>query len=133
MTTQPRGLSASLAQAMPVPPAQTLRLCQACPHRGGPCLPGLHLVQRLMAARALAAPTDPGFELSGSFEAETCVQPCHLLWRATAQGTWVFGGVAPEADLDALVIATDRQEQAWHPAALPGTCAALVLRAGTLS
>ena len=132
MTTQSRGWAAPDGPKLPNLSPQPMRLCQACPHRGATCLPGLRLMRHLSQAVALAQ-LGPEFEIAGDLEAEGCVRPCRLLWRATAAGTWIFGDVAPDADLDALIRAADMQEQAKREAPVAGAAAVLVARAGRLS
>ena len=131
MTSVPREFRVSAVPKAPLATRMALRQCQDCTHRGGPCLPGLRLLQRLSQAVSQAA-MGPEFEITGHLDSDACGQPCHLLWRATEAGTWVFGDVAPEADLAALVAEATRQETAATPSH-GGAAAVLVARAGALN
>lgn len=131
MTSVPREFRVSAVPMAPLATRMALRQCQDCTHRGGPCLPGLRLLQRLSQAVGQAA-MGPEFEISGYLESEACGQPCRLVWRATEAGTWVFGDVAEGTDLEALVQGAARLEQAVQ-SALHGAAAVLVARAGVLN
>lgn len=131
MTSVPREFRVSAVPKAPLATRMALRQCQDCTHRGGPCLPGLRLLQRLSQAVGQAA-MGPQFEISGHLESEACGQPCRLLWRATEAGTWVFGDVAEGADLEALVQNAAQNERAAQ-GALQGAAAVLVARAGALN
>ena len=131
MTSVPREFRVSAVPMAPLATRMALRQCQDCTHRGGPCLPGLRLLQRLSQAVGQAA-MGPEFEISGHLDSEACGQPCRLAWRATEAGTWVFGDVAEGADLDDLVQAAARLDHAAQ-GALQGAAAVLVARAGALN
>ena len=131
MTSVPREFRVSAVPMAPLATRMALRQCLDCTHRGGPCLPGLRLLQRLSQAVGQAA-MGPEFEISGHLESDSCGQPCRLAWRATEAGTWVFGDVAEGADLEALVQGAAHQEHAVQ-GALHGAAAVLVARAGVLN
>ena len=131
MTSVPREFRVSAVPMAPLATRMALRQCQDCTHRGGPCLPGLRLLQRLSQAVGQAA-MGPEFEISGHLDSEACGQPCRLAWRATEAGTWVFGDVAEGADLETLVQGAARLDHAAQ-GALTGAAAVLVARAGALN
>ncbi|HRK41743.1 MAG TPA: DUF1636 family protein [Gemmobacter sp.] len=131
MTSVPRDFRASPVPMAPLATRMALRQCQDCPHRGGPCLPGLRLLQRLSQAVGQAA-MGPEFEISGHLESESCGQACRLAWRATESGTWVFGDVAEGTDLDDLVQGAALLEHSVQ-GSLQGAAAVLVARAGALN
>ena len=131
MTSVPREFRVSAVPKAPLATRMALRQCQDCTHRGGPCLPGLRLLQRLSQAVGQVA-MGPQFEISGHLESEACGQPCRLMWRATEAGTWVFGDVAEGADLEALVQNAAQNECAAQ-GAMQGAAAVLVARAGALN
>jgi predicted metal-binding protein len=99
---------------------QRIILCTDCPHRGGHCAPGYAILARLQMAVAAAGDTlEDDFQIEGSTALQSCDRPgrrsCTLAWRASRRQTWLFGDVAAEADIDALVRA------AGTPAHAPAT------------
>ena len=126
MTQIPRDLRAMAL------PAQRIRLCIDCRHQGEACLPGLMLMGRLTAAID-SAKLGAEFEISGTAQITACSRPCQLVWRATAQGAWVFGDVADDVDLEDLVARARRAEQGFGQAQVPGSAAAIVSRAGVVN
>ncbi|WP_149141411.1 hypothetical protein [Gemmobacter caeruleus] len=132
MTSVPRDFRASRAVNPPVSAQMVLRLCLDCPHRGGACLPGLRLMQKLAQAVG-AARMGPEFEMSGNLRSDACGRDCQLAWRVAESGAWVFGDVAEGCDLEAMMAHAAGQEGALRPGQVPGAAAVLVTRAGRLS
>jgi len=76
--------------------------CTACRHCNAPCAPGLAFLSRLDAAIALA-PVGDAFELIGSANLACDSRLCPVVWRATAEGTRLWGDVAPEVPVAVLL------------------------------
>ncbi|WP_110804453.1 hypothetical protein [Rhodobacter viridis] len=82
-------------------PQRILR-CTACHHGSAACSPGIDFLARLGAAIALA-PVGAEFELVGSASLICNGQVCPAVWRATADATWLWGDVAPDVPIAALL------------------------------
>lgn len=82
-------------------PQRILR-CTACRHGSPACSPGIDFLTRLGAAIALA-PVGADFELVGSASLICNGQLCPAVWRATADATWLWGDVAPDVPIAALL------------------------------
>jgi len=82
-------------------PQRILR-CTACRHGNPACAPGIAFLSRLGAAIALA-PVGAEFELVGSASLICNGQVCPAVWRATADATWLWGDVAPDVPIAALL------------------------------
>ncbi|MBZ4023446.1 hypothetical protein CKO11_13365 [Rhodobacter sp. TJ_12] len=82
-------------------PAQPVVSSVTCRHCNAPCSPGLAFLRRLGAAISLA-PVTEDFEISGTANLCCGDKLCPAVWRATADGTWLWGDVAPEVPLTEL-------------------------------
>ena len=76
--------------------------CTACRHCNAPCAPGLAFLTRLDAAIAIA-PVGAEFELIGSANLACDARLCPVVWRATAEGTRLWGDVAAEVPVAVLL------------------------------
>ena len=76
--------------------------CSPCRHCNAPCAPGLAFLTRLDAAIALT-PVGGEFELIGSASLCCGTRLCPVVWRATAEGTRLWGDVAPEVPVAVLL------------------------------
>ena len=81
-----------------------ITVCTNCRHVGAPCHPGLKLLKHLQAAIAQAgAALSDDFSLEGSVCMAGCERPCTVAFQETAKATYLFGDIAGEADIEALV------------------------------
>ena len=81
-----------------------ITVCTNCRHVGAPCRPGLDLLKHLQAAIAQAgAALSDDFSLQGSVCMAGCERPCTVAFQETAKATYLFGDIAGEADIEALV------------------------------
>ena len=92
---------------------QQIALSISCQHKHAPCKPGFALIQKLAEAIVSAGDAIPeGFEISGTACVSSCERPCTLAYHGSREGTFLFGDVKADADIETLVSLTREQQQA---------------------
>lgn len=85
-------------------PQHRITFCTDCPHTRQICGPGAALLTQLSQAMAAAGPLLACDHLiDGTVETNGCGRACRLAFHATARALHVFGDVAPQAQVSALV------------------------------
>lgn len=83
--------------------------CTSCRHKGTDCKPGLELIKQLrVALDAVSGALPSDFEISGIAYMMGCDRPCAVAYHATAKATYLFGDIAPEANIPDLVAFADQ-------------------------
>jgi predicted metal-binding protein len=81
-----------------------ITVCTSCRHKGEACKPGYELIAKLRAAISAAGDSiAEDFEIAGTACMAGCDRPCTVGYHATRKASYLFGDIAPEEDIDALV------------------------------
>lgn len=82
-----------------------ITLCMSCRHKGTDCRPGYELIARLREAIDVAGDAVPeAFEVSGLARMAGCDRSCTVAFHSTREATYLFGDVAPEEDIEDLMV-----------------------------
>ncbi|MEM7472146.1 MAG: DUF1636 domain-containing protein [Pseudomonadota bacterium] len=85
-------------------PTHRITICTSCKHKGTECRPGYELIAKLRRAIAAAGESvAEEFEISGVACMAGCDRPCTVAYHGTRKATYLFGDIAPDADIDDLV------------------------------
>lgn len=81
-----------------------IMVCTTCRHTGTTCRPGYDLIAKLNAALAAAGPAlSDDFQVSGTSCLAGCGRPCTVAFCAGTKATYLFGDIAKDCDIAALV------------------------------
>ena len=79
-------------------------VCTDCRVTGSACKPGLALLARLgESLDRLGVGPDVDFSIQGTACMAGCRRHCTIAFQASGKATYLFGGIEPDADVDALV------------------------------
>jgi predicted metal-binding protein len=85
-------------------PQHTITVCTDCRIIGTACRPGLELLARLndsLSRMGVARESD--FSVEGTVCMAGCHRPCTIAFQASGKATYLFGDIAPDTDIGALV------------------------------
>lgn len=82
----------------------TITVCTDCRITGTACLPGLQLLDRLTASLSRFGSSEHrDFAVEGTVCMAACRRPCTIAFQASGKATYLFGDIAPDADIEALI------------------------------
>ncbi|WP_426232812.1 DUF1636 family protein [Pararhizobium sp. DWP3-4] len=85
-------------------PQHIITVCTDCRITGTACRPGLELLARLndsLSRLDIAGGSD--FSIEGTVCMAGCRRPCTIAFQASGKATYLFGDIAPDTDIRALV------------------------------
>ena len=85
-------------------PQHIITVCTDCRITGSACRPGLLLLARLndsLSRMGVASGSD--FSIEGTVCMAGCRRPCTIAFQASGKATYLFGDIAPDTDIGALV------------------------------
>lgn len=81
-----------------------ITVCTDCRITGTACRPGLQLLASLnesLSRMGVASGSD--FSIAGTVCMAGCQRPCTIAFQASGKATYLFGDIAPDTDIAALV------------------------------
>jgi predicted metal-binding protein len=85
-------------------PQHIITVCTDCRITGTACRPGLELLARLNESLSrMGVASGPDFSVEGTVCMAGCERPCTIAFQASGKATYLFGDIAPDTDIGALV------------------------------